>query len=472
MKRYLPLVPSVTLAAVLAATLAVVLAVAAASCGRSEGPSPGSPVTLTLWHTYVEDMRDYFDELVSEFNATAGAEHGVTIKVTSITDAQVINERLIAAANKDPGAPELPDMVVVYPQVAGELARKGVLLDLERYFTVDELDTFVPQFVEEGRLGGGPLYLMPITKSSEVLYVNRTFFDRFSAATGVGIDMLSTFEGIAEAAMLYYEWTDALTPDIPGDGKAFFYPEALFNQAMVGFQQLGADIAGEGALNLPQPVFQRIWDCYYAPAVMGGVAVYNGWGNYLAVTGEIVCATASSAGSTFYPSRVTYPDNTKEDVEFDVLPFPVFEGGENVVFQRGGGVCVTLSEPAREYGACLFLKWFTEAERNLRFCVNVGYMPVRKSSFADILAGDYPAVGNPVAEKALLATADMQARYRFYVPPVFEGFGALQSQYNERLRQAAQDGRDDYLRLLDTMEPAEAYAEATQGALEGFLSRF
>ncbi len=180
-------------------------------------------------------------------------------------------------------------------------------------FSKEELEAFVPQFVEEGRLDGDGLYLLPVAKSTEVLYLNRTLFDRFATATGIEETSLATFEGLCEAAVTYYEWTDAQTPDVPNDGKLFYYPDGLFNYAMIGFQQMGGDMVKDERLALASPIFERIWNAYYTPAVKGGVAIYNDYGNYLAATGDIVCCTSTSAGATFYPNRITYADNTKED---------------------------------------------------------------------------------------------------------------------------------------------------------------
>ena len=454
--------------------LSAVLLMALAFWDKSDKPDTKNPVILTVWHVFVEDMRLSFDELINEFNNTTGAENGIVVKATSVTDAGVINENLMAAAENDLGAPKLPDMAVVNPRAAVMLAEKGVLADLSQYVSRSELNTFVKQFIEEGRVGSDRLYILPVAKSTEVLYLNRTFFDRFSKETGIGVEKLSTFEGIAEAAVKYSEWTDAATPGVPYDGKTFFYSEGLFNQAMVGFQQLGGNIVKDKKLNLSDPIFKRIWDCFYPPAVKGGVAVYSGYSNYLAATGAAICTTASSAGSFFYPTRITYADNTREDVEFDVLPFPVFEGGERVVFQRGGGICVTKSEPARERAACLFLKWFTEPERNLRFCANIGYMPVRQSAFDKISAGNFPPIENALTKKALIVMAGMQKDYRFYFPPVFDGFDDLQTQYADRLRQAALDGRAEYLRLsrANLYDAGRAYYLASRNAMENYVKGF
>jgi multiple sugar transport system substrate-binding protein len=59
----------------------------------------------------------------------------------------------------------------------------------------------------------------PIAKSTEVLFVNKTLFARFSEATGVTMDSLSTFEGIKEAAEIYYEWSG---------GKEFYTSDSWF----------------------------------------------------------------------------------------------------------------------------------------------------------------------------------------------------------------------------------------------------
>lgn len=102
-------------------------------------------------------------------------------------------------ADGDPGAPEMPDIATCYPATAALLQERELLAPLDGQFTQAELDAYLPRFVEEGRLSDGQLYVFPFAKSTEVLFVNQTLFDRFSEATGIGLDSLSTFEGIAAA---------------------------------------------------------------------------------------------------------------------------------------------------------------------------------------------------------------------------------------------------------------------------------
>ncbi|MDR3280506.1 MAG: extracellular solute-binding protein, partial [Synergistaceae bacterium] len=139
----------------------------------------GQNITLMVWHTYVEQMSDSFETLVKEFNDTEGAKRGIVVKVATEANSSTLNEMIIAAAKRDPGAPLAPDIAVIYPKIAVELADMGMLADIRDYFTADELARFVPQFLEEGMLGGENLYLLPVAKSTEVLFVNRTIFDRF-----------------------------------------------------------------------------------------------------------------------------------------------------------------------------------------------------------------------------------------------------------------------------------------------------
>src|SRR5690554_2166495 len=218
--------------------LCILLVLLANGCGGVK-LDPKRPVTITMWHNYGGQIQSVMEKLIDEFNSTIGRKKGIIISVTSISASKDIQEKLYMIAAGDPGAPEMPDIVTAYPKTALILWEQGLLAPLDDQFTSKELSAYLPQFIEEGRLSDGKLYVFPIAKSTEVLFVNQTLFDRFSAATGVSLDSLATFEGIAEAAVKYYEWTDSLTPAIPDDGKTFFTADSWFNIAQLGFAQLG-----------------------------------------------------------------------------------------------------------------------------------------------------------------------------------------------------------------------------------------
>ena len=432
-------------------------------CNDRDGLDPNNPVTLTLWHNYGQQMGESIGALLNEFNTTVGADKGINIQISYVADSREINERLMMAVNNDPGAPSLPDIAVIYPRIGITLAEADLLMDLSTQFSAEELAVYVPSFIEEGKLGGDTLYILPVAKSTEVLYLNSTIFNRFAEETGTQISQLTTFEGIIDVAARYYEWSG---------GKAFFYPENLFHIAMIGFEQLGDDFITDGTLSLSSPTYQYIWDAYYPSAVKGGTAIFDNYGNYLMATGELVCLTGSSASVTFYPDTVTFADNTKEPLELDLLPYPVFEGGENISVQRGGGMCVFKTDSVREYAAGVFLKWFTDPEQNIRFTEQTGYMPVKETAFEDFRASDLNDIELMNVRKLYETLIFMHENFTFYVPPVFEGLDGIQRNYNQSLLRAAEISRGEFLDLLDTHDPAAAFETATGGKFELFVSEW
>ncbi|MGI6318981.1 MAG: extracellular solute-binding protein [Dethiobacteria bacterium] len=418
-----------------------------------------NPVILTIWHNYGGQMKNTMDEMIDEFNETVGAEKGIILSVTSISGSATLHEKLIMAADQDPGAPDLPDITTAYPKTALILANKGLLVDIGEQFTDEELSAYVPRFLEEGRLTGDRLYVFPTAKSTEVLFLNKTIFNRFASDTNTKFEDLRTFEGIFEAAAAYYEWSDNQTPAIKNDGKMFFMADSLFNLSLIGYQQLGDDFIKDNRLNLSSPIFDKLWDYFYRSAVSGHIAVFDGYSSDLAKTGDIVCALGSTAGVLFYPPTVTYENNITEPVEYAILPYPVFEGGKKIAIQRGSGMCILKSNREKEYAAGVFLKWFTEPEKNLRFVSSTGYLPVTQEAFGEIMAKEIENISDKNIAELFKAVMEMQQEYDFYIPPLFDDYDRLQKGYEDRMKETASVSREKYLELLQYMEADAAYDE-------------
>ena len=449
------------------------LVVLIVGCGGKSPLDPKNPVTLILWHSYEQRMLETVNELINEFNSSVGAKEGIIIETGFVAVARELHNKLIAAAGGDPGAPELPDIAVVYPRAAASLAGKGLLVDLRTRFSEKELSRYVPAFLNEGRFGpDGNLYILPIAKSTELLIVNTAIFDRFSRDTGVSLSRLETFEGIIDAARKYSAWLDTQNLKIPNNGKFFFYPSEQFNHAFVGFKQLGGDFVVDGEFNLASPLYKRIWESYFPYGVKGYMPIFSRYANFLFQSGEIVCATCTSATVTFLPDTITYADNTKIQAEYAMLPYPVFENGKKVTAQRGGGASVFKSNDKKEYAACVFLKWFTEPEQNLRFTLPLGYMPVTEESFASAMTSALEGVDNANTRKVIETTRRMMEDYEFVFPPAFDGSEEKQSAYSRNALKAASDARGKYLELLGSMSEDAAFETAAKGVLETFLENF
>lgn len=48
------------------------------------------------------------------------------------------------------------------------------------------------------------------------------------------MEQLTTWEDLFDLADTYYEWSDAQTPDVEGDGKSMFVHDYHFNYFQVG----------------------------------------------------------------------------------------------------------------------------------------------------------------------------------------------------------------------------------------------
>lgn len=423
-------------------------------CGTTSPLNPKEPVTLTMWHNYGGDMQQAMDYLIDQFNSTVGKEQGIVIDVTAISSSSELNKSLTMIVNGDPGAPDMPDIFTGYPKLAIQFWEKGLLTDLDNYFTEDELSAYVEAFVEEGRLSDGGLYVFPIAKSTEVLYVNQTLFDRFADATGASADMLSTFEGIAELSQMYYEWSG---------GKQFYAADSWFNFVEVGMAQLGGSIFEGEALSLDGDGFAHIFETVYAPAVEGGIAIYDGYSSDLSKTGDLVCSTGSSAGILFYGDTITYADGTVENVEYSILPYPVFENGTKTALQRGGGLMVAKSEEKKEYAAGVFIKWLTAPEQNMSFVANTGYLPVTRQAFENELSTHMDTVEDPRIRKMLTSVLAMYEDYSFFTAPTYANFDSDSDAFEESFKDLLVEHRDRYLEGIDKIFPAsEALKELIQ----------
>jgi multiple sugar transport system substrate-binding protein len=439
--------------------------------GCGDNSAGTNPVILALWHNYGGQLKETMDEMIDKFNETVGAENGIIINVTTISGSAAIHEKLAMAAGGEPGAPALPDITTAYPKTALLLAEKGLLADLSQYFTPEELSAFVPQFLEEGRFEGGGLFVFPVAKSTEVLFVNKTIFDRFAADTGATLADLQTFEGIAHTAAAYYEWTDRQTP-AANDGKMFFMPDSLFNYTLIGCKQLGGEFIRDGIIDFRAPQFFQVWENFFKPAVLGQAAIFNGYATDLAKTGDIVCSTGSTAGVSFFSPIVTYADNTSEPAELAIMPYPVFEGGAKLAIQRGAGMSVIKSTAQREDAAAIFLKWFTSPENNLHFVSHTGYLPVTVEAFGEMMSHEIAHISDESIKKLLQTCRLMQEEYQFCTAPLFDGVDEWQEQYENRLKEIAATSRDAYREQLQNSDSARAYETVSSNVFETFIQGF
>ena len=364
--------------------LCLVLALILTGCAGKSPLDPKDPVSLTVWHYYNGSQQAAFDALVEEFNDTAGRELGIYVESYSQGSVPDLESAVRDAINGKVGAAAMPDIFSSYADTAYEVEQAGALADLSSYLGGEELEKYVDSYIEEGRIAAdGTLRIFPTAKSTEIMMINRTDWEDFSAATGAALEDLRTIEGVAEVSKAYYEWTDSLTPDVPEDGRAFYGRDAMANYFIIGLQQLGVEIFqvenGEMTLNTPREELRRLWENYYVPMVKGYFGAYGSFRSDDVKTGDILAYTGSTTSAMYFPDQVELDEGSRP-IDYIVMPAPVFEGGRACAVQQGAGMVVSRSDQRHEYASVEFLKWFTQAENNLRFGSVSGYLPVLKEA--------------------------------------------------------------------------------------------
>lgn len=432
------------------AVLALGLLTACSQTGRDASLprlDPQNPVSLEIWHYYNGPQKTAFDTMVTEFNETVGLEQGIVVEAFSQGSVNELAAKIADSAAQKVGSEELPNIFAAYADTAFLVDGLGLLADLDPYLTDEAWSGYRAEFIEEGRIrADGGLKIFPVAKSVELLMLNRTDWDKFSSATGAQLSDLETLEGITATARAYYAWTDSLT-DAPDDGKAFFGRDAMANYCIIGSRQLGAEVFGDGTLVPDKDVFRRLWDNYYVPYINGWFTASGRFRSDSARMGDIVALVGSSSGSIYFPSAVSVSDSESYRITCTVLPAPIFAGGKRYAVQQGAGMCVIKSDSATEYAASLFLKWFTEPERNVAFAVSSGYLPVQNAALdPDLIdaALDQSALEPGVAvrmKEAFAAALEQISVSTLYTTQAFEGGNACRAVLETSMSQQAETDR-------------------------------
>lgn len=426
------------------------------------------PVTITIWHVYGAQTDSPLNDLIETFNNTVGVEEGIRVEVTMVSNNKNIHNDIIAAADGEPGASKLPDMFVAYPKTVRALPDQDILVDYRDYFTNEELAAFVPAFLEDGEVDGR-LACLPVAKSTEMLFVNKTDFERFSAATGIEMDSLRTWEGLFSACCAYEEWTDSLTPDVPNDGKAFLVHDFHFNYFQVGVESLGTPFFNGNDISFT-PTFARVWQPYAKAAISGGLWLQGGYATEPLRTGEAIASVASSASVLYFTNEVIHTDNTVEHVEFDVMPCPTFSEGERLVMQRGAGICTVKSTPEKEQAAARFLKWLTEPERNTQFAVSTGYMPVTSAAYDSYLPQRITSLTDQKYIELYQAYLETQQTYTFYTAPQTDTYLQTEEKFESSVRKHLTAARNSFIE--SEADSAAALERLSADSYEQFRKSF
>ena len=425
------------------------------------------PVTVTVWTYYNGDQLDAFNDLTEKFNDTVGKKDGITVETKSLGTAEDLEQNVLAAVNGEVGASEVPNIFSAYSDTAYTMDQKDMLVDLSDYLTDKEKDEYVEEYLKEGDFSDdGSIKIFPVAKSTELLFLNDTDWQKFAEETGVQYEDLQTIEGLVETAGKYYNWTDSQTPETD-DGKALFGRDAMANYLLVGAKELGCDIFevkdGKMTLNFDEDVIRKLWDNYYVPYVKGYFSASGRFRSDDVKTGNVLGYVGSTSSATFFPTEVSDDSGDAHEIKLKVLPCPKFKDGDDYAVQQGAGMVVTKSSEEEIKASIKFLKWFTQSENNIEFSVGSGYLPVTNeaNSIEKIKSVDSD-ISSSMEEILTKSVAEINDNNLYYMH-AFENGNDARTALQEAFGDTAQQDRN-------TVDERIAQGESAEEAEAEFLS--
>lgn len=437
------------------------------ACGSAGQTVSNEPVTITLWHYYNDAQKDGLDEIVSEYNDTAGKEKGITVNAVGLGSVEDITTKVEAVLSGSQDNIEKPNMFLAYRDMLQEIMQKETisaeLLDFGDYLTAEELDGYYPDFLEEGKFGES-LYIMPVAKSTELLFMNQTMLNTFfEAHPEYSAKDLETWEAMAEMAETFYEWTDEMTPDISDDGKALIGLDNFSNYFIAQNNALGSEIyetAEDGSVtfHLEEDDIKKLFENYYIPYTKG---YYGGKEKYRSDDmrqDNLYGYIGSVASVAYFPHTVYGEDGGEQEIEMGIYPYPYFEGETKAAVQQGAGIAALSSAEPENQAVVDFIKWVS-SEKGVDYAAMLSYMPTSKES---VEAADWNVIEDANLREAVTIGMEQVKHYKMVHGFDFEGAYEARMNLEDCFKEAVLSGREEYMGYLASGMTAEEAKEAMQ----------
>ncbi|MBQ3867823.1 MAG: extracellular solute-binding protein [Clostridia bacterium] len=295
------------------------------------------------------------------------------------------------------------------------------------------MDELVPQFIGEGRIGAH-YYALPYMRSTEALYVNKTYVEKL----GYTLPETVTWDFVWEVS----EAAKAQNPDgtYALNGKNVMIPfiyKSTDNMMIQMLRQLGADYSDSkgNVLVFNDTTRKLLLDIspHAKTKAFSTFKISSYPGDYFN-RGECIFAVDSTAGATWIGSESPLKDIPPEDVvEFEtvVLPVPQFNVDDPKMISQGPSMCIFNKRDSKEVLATWLLAQFMLTNKvQISYSGTEGYVPVTLKAqntpeYQDYLrrAGeDNDQYYHVKIDAAKLLLANQP---NTFVTPVFNGSAAL-----------------------------------------------
>ena len=393
-------------------------------------------ITITFYHTMGSNLRDVLDAYIVEFNKLYP---NITIEHEQVGNYDDVRKTIsteITVGNQPNIAYCYPDHVALY-NMSKAVQTLDVLIDADKTvkdalgnesvigLTQAQKDDFIKGYYEEGmQFGDGKMYTLPLSKSTEVLYYNKTFFAENN------LQVPKTWDEL-EALCKKIKEIDPECIPLGYDSES--------NWFITMCEQLGSDYTtatGENNFifnNETNRNFVAKFRDWYKKGYVTTQEISGGYTSELFVkpsseVGNSYMSIGSSAGATHQrPEKV----NGAYPFEVGIATIPQMNADNPKVISQGPSLCIfKKADPQEVLASWLFVKYLTTTvEFQAEFSMASGYVPVIKSvkeneTYAKFLekanGGDYIS--------ALSAKVCLDQEHAYYTSPAFNGSSVARDQ--------------------------------------------
>ena len=387
----------------------------------------GEDITITFYHTMGPNLTAVLEPYIEEFNRLYPNIH---VKHFSVGDYDDVREQInqeITAGNQPNIAYCYPDHVALY-----NLAKAVVTLDdlIESDTVIRRADgteevlgltneqkaDFISGYYEEGReFGDGLMYTLPLSKSTEVLYYNKTFFEEH------GLTVPKTWDELEDVCERIRE-IDRNSIPLGYDSEANWFINMCEQYGSEYTSATGKHFLFNNETNRDFMEEFREW---YQEGYVTTQTLYGSYTSSLfsSLDGtKSYMSIGSSAGAPY--QRPVKNDDGTYPFEVGVATIPQVDVNRPKVISQGPSLCIFKKEnPQEVIASWLFMKFLTtNVNFQADFAMASGYIPVLKSvaeneEYADFLSkadgGDYIS--------ALSAKVCLEQEEAYYTSPAFYG---------------------------------------------------
>ncbi len=383
----------------------------------------GSPVTIKFYHTMGSNLTTVLDAYLAEFKTLYP---NITVEYTSVGSYDDVRDQIskeITVGNQPHIAYCYPDHVALY-----NLARAVQPLDAyidhsEMGLTAEQKADFIEGYYNEGaQFGDGKMYTLPMSKSTEVLYYNKTFFDANNIPVPTTWDELEQiFEQIVAV--------DPMSIPLGYDSESNWFITMCEQMKTPYTSANKPNFIFDDAAN---HAFVKRFASWYQNGYVTTQKLYGSYtsGLFVSTTGQAsYMSIGSSAGATH--QRPNKNADGSYPFEVGIATVPQYDAENKKVISQGPSLCMFRKVNKQEMAASwLLMKYLTTTvEFQAEFSMASGYVPVIKSVaqnevYADFING--ADGGDNIA--ALSAKVCLEQQDAYYTSPAFPGSSEARDQ--------------------------------------------